>query len=125
MSDLVTVLAVTYPPELYIIKGRLESEGIKCFVKDELIVQANSLYSNAVGGVKLQVQQHDVGKAVQLLTELGYLKNEPVKIDLLTQIDTRTSSIPLLKNANVINRILIITLIAVVLITTLFYFVLK
>lgn len=125
MSDLVTVLSVTYAPELYIIKGRLESEGIMCFVKDELIVQANNLYSNAVGGVKLQVREQDVSNAVKLLTELGYIKEEPAKTDLLTRIDTATSSIPLLKNTAVVNRILVITLFAIILLTALSYFFLR
>ena len=37
----ITVLTVTYGHEIAVIRGRLESEGITCFVQDELTVQVN------------------------------------------------------------------------------------
>lgn len=125
MDTFVTVLTVQYPQQLWIIKGRLESEGIPCFVKDELTVQAYNLYSNAVGGVKLQVQQQDVVKAVEILTELGYIRDEPVKPDLLTLIDVKTSNLPFLKEVNVVNRIIILTIAVAFLITAAAYFIYK
>ena len=68
MDDkLITVLTVTYPHELAIIRGRLESEGIECFVQDELTVQVNPFYSNAIGGIKLQVRESNYDKAVEIL----------------------------------------------------------
>ncbi len=63
MPALVTILSLPYPQQVYIIKGRLESEGIECFIKDELTVQTNPVYSYAVGGVKLQVKEEDVEAA--------------------------------------------------------------
>lgn len=123
MADFVTVLTSIYPQDLYIIKGRLESEGIQCFLKDELTVQAYNLYSNAVGGVKLQVLEEDVEKARGILAELGYIKDEPVQIDLLARIEAKTRFIPILKNINVVNRIVILTILVVVLITTSVYFI--
>ncbi|MDB5134526.1 MAG: hypothetical protein JWP37_1129 [Mucilaginibacter sp.] len=125
MGTFVTVLNVSLPQQLWIIKGKLESEGIKCFVKDELTVQANNLYSNAVGGVKLQVLEEDVERARVILTELGYIKEELVTVDLLTQIDAKTLFIPFLKNVNVINRIIIITSVLVALVVTVLYQVFK
>ena len=68
MDDkLITVLTVTYPHELAIIRGRLESEGIECFVQDELTVQVNPFYSNAIGGIKLQVRESNYDEAVEIL----------------------------------------------------------
>jgi hypothetical protein len=125
MGTFVTVLNVSLPQQLWIIKGRLESEGIQCFVKDELTVQANNLYSNAVGGVKLQVLEEDVERARVILTELGYIKEERVTVDLLTQIDAKTLFIPFLKNVNVINRIIIITSVLVALVVTVLYQIFK
>jgi len=125
MDTFVTVLTVQYPQQLWIIKGRLESEGIQCFVKDELTVQAYNLYSNAVGGVKLQVQKQDVERAVEILTDLGYIKEEPIKPDLLTQINEKKASIPFLKKVNVGQAIIIVTLSFVVILTTLLYFIFR
>ena len=68
MDDkLITVLTVTYPHEFVVIRGRLESEGIECFVQDELIVQVNPFYSNALGGIKLQVRESDYSQAVEII----------------------------------------------------------
>jgi hypothetical protein len=125
MDTFVTVLTVQYPQQLWIIKGRLESEGIQCFVKDELTVQAYNLYSNAVGGVKLQVLNEDAERAREILTELGYIQEDRVIVDLLTRIDAKTSFIPFLKNFNVVNRIVIMTLVFAILITTSVYLTVK
>jgi len=72
----ITVLTVTFPQEVAIIRGRLEAEGITCFVKDELTVQVNPFYSNAIGGVKLQVLERDLNQAVEILKDTGYIKGE-------------------------------------------------
>ncbi|MCB0815532.1 MAG: DUF2007 domain-containing protein [Flavobacteriales bacterium] len=76
MDALVTVAAFTLPSDLVIARGRLESEGIECSLKDELTVQVHNLYSNAVGGVKLQVRVEDAGRARALLLEWGFLKDD-------------------------------------------------
>lgn len=67
MNKLVTIKTFTYPHEAYIVRGKLESEGIETFMKDELTVQVHNFYSNAVGGVKLQVLEKDVEKASSIL----------------------------------------------------------
>jgi len=126
MDDFVTVLTVSYPQQLWIIKSRLEAEGIVCFAKDELTVQSNNLWSNAVGGVKLQVQREDVDRALEILTELGYRKEESGESeDLLTRIDKRTLSIPLLGILKVTTRIYTVAIIATVLITAISYIIIK
>jgi hypothetical protein len=70
----ITVLTATYGYEIAVIRGRLESEGIACFVKDELTVQVNPFYSNAIGGVKLQVRESDLNQALEILKETGYIQ---------------------------------------------------
>ena len=75
----ITVLTATYGYEIAVIRGRLESEGITCFVKDELTVQVYPFYSNAIGGVKLQVRESDLNRAVEILTETRYIKDEDLQ----------------------------------------------
>lgn len=72
----ITVLTVTFPYEIAVIRGRLEAEGISCFVKDELTVQVNPFYSNAIGGVKLQVLERDLNQAIEILKKMEYIKEE-------------------------------------------------
>lgn len=72
-------IALTLPTEAHLVQGYLESEGIECFLKDELTTQVNNFYSNAVGGVKVMVRKEDYEKALQLLEQGGYLHAEPEK----------------------------------------------
>ena len=78
MNKLVTILSFPNIHELAIVRGRLESEGIKCFVQDDNVIQANPFYSNAIGGVKLQVRESDVESAKEILKETGYLPDDPI-----------------------------------------------
>jgi hypothetical protein len=78
-DNYITVLTFSYPNEIAIIRGRLESEGIECFVQDELTVQVNPFYSNAIGGIKLQVKESDLKQTVEILKEGGYLKDEDLQ----------------------------------------------
>lgn len=55
--------------EAYVFKGRLESEGILCFLHDEQIVNMNPFYSQAVGGVKLKVPEDQIEEALKILEE--------------------------------------------------------
>ena len=71
MDDLITIATFNLPHELGIIRARLESEGIECFVRDELTIQTDNFYSNAIGGVKLQVRISDFEKANAILEEVG------------------------------------------------------
>lgn len=72
----ITVLTLPYPYKIAVIRGRLEAEGIRCLVKDGMTVGANPFYSNAIGGVKLQVWSEDLNRAIEILKETGYIKEE-------------------------------------------------
>jgi len=52
-----------------IARSKLEANDIQCFSRDELTVQVHNFYSNAVGGVKLEVMEQDVERALAILKE--------------------------------------------------------
>ncbi|MDR0801008.1 putative signal transducing protein [Fluviicola sp.] len=56
--------------DAHILKIKLESEGITCFLFDENIVSVNPLYSNLVGGIKLKISEEDLVHAKNILFEL-------------------------------------------------------
>lgn len=56
--------------DVQIIKGRLESEGIPVFLKDENTLNSDPLISNAIGGVKLQVYTKDKERALEIYNEI-------------------------------------------------------
>src|SRR5688572_24910993 len=76
MTNLVTVQIFTFPTEAHLAQLRLESNGISCFLKDETTVGVISLYSNALGGVKLQVEENEAEKAREILIEAGFIPKE-------------------------------------------------
>jgi len=55
--------------EAHLLKTKLESEAIYCFLQDENLVATDPLYSYAVGGIKLKVKKEDFEKAFKILEE--------------------------------------------------------
>ena len=106
----ITVAAFTLPTEMHVARSKLEAEGIACQVQDELTVQTHNFYSNAIGGVKLKVQEKDVEIARSLLIEMGAVPDErPKEVPaFLALMDAFTAKIPLLKRLILELRIVII-----------------
>lgn len=99
MEQLITIKTFTYPHEAYVIRGKLESEGIRTFLKDEMTVQVHNFYSNAVGGVKLQVFAEDAGKALHILDSV---KEIPQEIAVLSKKELEnTTSCPFCHSGNI------------------------
>ncbi|MDR0728566.1 MAG: DUF2007 domain-containing protein [Prevotellaceae bacterium] len=90
MQELITIKIFNYHADLYIAKSFLESEGIRCFVQDELINQIMPLYTPAVDGIKLQVKPEQAEQATQLLIKGGFAAPEDYD---LTPGDRRTIKI--------------------------------
>jgi len=65
-----TIFVSTYPVDCHVVKGRLETEGINCFVYDEHVVTAHPFRSVAVGGVKLKVPFEQKEKALTILQKV-------------------------------------------------------
>jgi DNA-directed RNA polymerase subunit RPC12/RpoP len=53
--------------DAHILLGRLEEEGIHCWLKDENTVTLNPIWTNAVGGIKLMVAKEQLERAAGLL----------------------------------------------------------
>lgn len=72
-----------YSSEAIIYQGKLESEGIEVYLRDNNIVDSNPLYSNAVGGVKMFVKTEDFDKANEVLGDVSLYAvdddNQPLK----------------------------------------------
>ncbi|EPR69962.1 hypothetical protein ADIWIN_3825 [Winogradskyella psychrotolerans RS-3] len=66
----VTIAKFQYSTEAEIIKGRLESDGIKVFLKDNITIDTDPLVSNAIGGIKLNVLAADEAKAKDILNSI-------------------------------------------------------
>lgn len=67
--ELITIKTFDNLIEAHIMKSKLESENIMCFLFDENIVGLNPLYNVAVGGIKLKVNKSDVNKVSEIIEE--------------------------------------------------------
>lgn len=65
--QLVTVACFDNMPTAHIAMGRLQTEGIDCWLADEHLVQTDWLYAIAVGGIKLQVGAPYANQAREIL----------------------------------------------------------
>lgn len=109
MDSWITVWTFMYPHEAHIPKAKLESEGIEVFIKDELTAQVNNIYSNAIGGVKLQVREKDYQRAVQILEDAGYVRIQDQKENkFVTRLEKYTARIPFIGKLILEFRLLII-----------------
>jgi hypothetical protein len=66
-----TVATYSFPYEAQISRAKLDSQGIPAFVADEQTINMQWLYSNALGGVRLQVPEAYVEQALDVLSEDG------------------------------------------------------
>ena len=65
--ELTTVATFDNMPAAHIAKGRLEAEGVACWLQDEHLGQTDWLYNIAVGWIKLQVATGDAERARTIL----------------------------------------------------------
>ena len=68
--ELITVKVFDSGIEAHILKARLESEDIPCFIFDENIVTLNPLFNFAVGGIKLKVSRQNAERALSIIHEI-------------------------------------------------------
>ncbi|WP_422083157.1 DUF2007 domain-containing protein [Ulvibacterium sp.] len=65
-----TLASFEYPADVQVLKGKLESEGIPVFLKDENTLNSDPLISNAIGGVRVQVYNRDKDRAKAIYDEI-------------------------------------------------------
>lgn len=70
MSKFIQIANYQYTSEAYLIKGKLESEGVEVFLQNENTINTDPLLSNALGGVKLFVHSEDEQKSKHILDSI-------------------------------------------------------
>ena len=68
---LITLKTFDDVTEAYVLKSRLEHEGITCYLHDENTVSVNPLFSQLVGGVKLKIEEKDLGIAASIVQDIN------------------------------------------------------
>ncbi len=68
--ELITIKTFQNSIDAHILMSRLENEDIKCFIFDENVVTLNPLYSVAVGGIKLKINESDFERAKIVISDI-------------------------------------------------------
>ncbi|WP_053188103.1 putative signal transducing protein [Sunxiuqinia dokdonensis] len=121
MKSWKNIISFTYPHEAHLAQLYLNSEGIETILKDEMTVQVYGFYSNAIGGVKLMVQEDDYERALASLETGGYVVNHPVldevfRVPVATKADKKycpfcqSDNIKINKEPNIVVIILYVIL---------------
>ena len=71
MSLQKTIATFRFPQDAYVLRTKLESEGIRVFMQDEMTIQTDNFLTIPMGGVKLQVYDNDVSKAKFIMKSFG------------------------------------------------------
>lgn len=76
-NDHIVTFETYYDPMLAeIIKGKLEANGIPCFIADESMGTMIPIYNQAIGGIKIKVFERDMEKAREIIDTDTSLLNE-------------------------------------------------
>ncbi len=101
-TKLKKIIAFTYPHEAQMAKTYLESYDLAIELKDEMTVQVYNFLSNAVGGVKLYVEEARADEALELLKDGGYLNEESSEMPKIEKFDEQfKNSCPYCQSENV------------------------
>lgn len=69
--DFIPIFSYDNYVSAHIAMGRLEEDGIKCWLKDEHTVTIDPILTNALGGIKLMVAATQAERASGILRELA------------------------------------------------------
>ncbi len=89
---MITLITVVYLHEADMLCSILESSGIKTFIPDQNTVSVQPFYSNAMGGIRIQVDENDLEHAREVLANALPAGN--TERDECPKIDSTANSVP-------------------------------
>lgn len=122
MDKMVEIARFQNQSEAHLLRSLLESEGIECYLKDEL---TNQMYGGMVdfGGIKVQIMEDQVPHALEVMQVNGYeLPMEDEAVAPLAPMSGFIGKIPFLRKFALEKQLLIILIVTAVLLTLLVYF---
>lgn len=121
MDKMVEIARFQNQAEAFMLRSLLESEGIECYLKDEII---NQMYGGFVdfGGIKVQVMEDQVPHAMDVMQANGYeLPKEDEAIAPLSPMSGFVGKIPFLRKFALEKQLLIILIVTALLLALLVY----
>lgn len=75
MKHFKTIAIFQYPAEYAILKLLFDQEEIRYFFQNETMISVFPFYSNAIGGIRLQVHFEDIERAEEIINDLNHPSN--------------------------------------------------
>jgi len=88
---MLTVATFSKPEDAHMLRLRLEAGGVPAYIQDENMVQTDWLYSNAIGGVRVQIADDDVDRAKEILQDPG-IEAEPAVMPACPQCESTNTA---------------------------------
>lgn len=122
MDKMVEIARFTYPAEAQTLLALLRSEGIECYLRNELSSQLMAGYID-VGGARIEILEADVPRAMQIMEEGGYeLPAENEEAETIHQVTGWTRHIPFLRHYSLEKQIMLFFILIAVLLALFIYF---
>lgn len=94
MDKIVEIARFTYPADAQPLMALLRSEGIECYLRNELSSQIMAGYVD-VGGARVEILESDVPRAMKIMEEGGYdLPREDEQAEPVEQVARIRTSYP-------------------------------
>ena len=74
---MITIARFSKAEDAHLFRLRLEAGGMPAYILDENTVQMDWLYSNAIGGIRVQISEEDIDDARELLRDMEIPKEDP------------------------------------------------
>ena len=122
MDKIVEIARFTYPADAQPLMALLRSEGIECYLRNELSSQIMAGYVD-VGGARVEILESDVPRAMKIMEEGGYaLPREYEHAEPVEQVAGFARHIPFLRKYPLEKQIMILFVIIAVFLALVIYF---
>ncbi len=75
MKHFKTIAIFSYPAEYAVLQLLFDQEEIRYFFQNETMISVFPFYSNAIGGIRLQVHIEDIAQAEEIIRNLDHPSN--------------------------------------------------
>lgn len=121
MEKMVEIARFAFPADAQTLIALLKSEGIDCYLRNELTTQMYAGYID-MGGARVELLEGDVPRAMEIMLDNGYeIPHEDEQPEQIKAVSGWASHIPFLKRLPLEKQILFLFIIIAVIIAGLIF----
>lgn len=122
MDKIVEIAEFSFPADAQTLMALLRSEGIECYLRNELTTQIMAGYAD-VGGARLEIMEKDLPRALEIMQEGGYQLPEDVSKIYSRRLKILNIFFPFLKRKPFEVRILCCFALIAIIVALILYFI--